>query len=56
MNSSEVEIRQIVESRANAVRKGTGETMRAGVADFVTIFDLVVFLRRLGNAAKGDKP
>jgi uncharacterized protein (TIGR02246 family) len=51
MNSSEAEIRQILESRANAVRKGNVEAMSADVADDVIIFDVVVPLRRLGKAA-----
>ena len=51
MNSSEAEIRQIIESRADAVRKGNVEGMTADVADDVTIFDVVVPLRQLGKAA-----
>ena len=50
MNSSEAEVRQIIESRAT-VRKGNVEAMSADVADDVTIFDVVVPLRRLGKAS-----
>jgi ketosteroid isomerase-like protein len=51
MNSGEAEIRQIIESRADAVRKGNVEAMSADVADDVAIFDVVVPLRSLGKAA-----
>lgn len=51
MNSSEAEIRQIIESRADAVRKGNVDAMTADVADDVTAFDVVAPLRRIGNAA-----
>lgn len=51
MHSSEAEIRQIVRSRADAVRKGNVDALSADVADDVTVYDVVVPLRRLGKAA-----
>jgi uncharacterized protein (TIGR02246 family) len=51
MNGSEAEIRQIIEARADAVRKGNVEAMSADVADDVSIFDVVAALRSLGKAA-----
>lgn len=55
MNSSEAEIRQIIELRADAVRRGKVEAMSADVADDVTVFDLVVPLRRVGKAASSAR-
>ncbi len=55
MTSSEAEIRQIIESRADGVRKGNVEAMGADVADDVTLFDVVAPLRQLGKAESNTR-
>jgi uncharacterized protein (TIGR02246 family) len=50
-DTSETAIREIIEARANAVRKGDVEAMSANVADHIVIFDVVSPLRWLGKAA-----
>lgn len=50
-SSSAAAIRQIVEARADAVRKRDAEAMTADVAEDATMFDVIVPLRRRGKAA-----
>jgi ketosteroid isomerase-like protein len=50
-SGSEAAIRQIIDERANAVRRGDVEAMSADVADDVVIFDVVNPLRQLGKVA-----
>ena len=54
-SNSEAAIRQIVEARADAVRRGDADAMTADVADDATIFDVIVPLRRRGKSASRSR-